>query len=160
MKILRASRMERCIGCHSCSLSCARLVHKRLSWSTAGIRISSAGGLSTGFEARTCVACQPAACATACPTGSLTQREGGGVKVERALCIRCGNCASACPVNAIYLDPEESFPYVCIHCGRCVQFCPHECLEMVDVAKERQAYGTELSSADSETDPGIRSGEI
>ncbi len=24
--------MERCIGCHSCSLACARLVHKQLSW--------------------------------------------------------------------------------------------------------------------------------
>ena len=28
MKILTAPRMERCIGCHSCSLACARLVHK------------------------------------------------------------------------------------------------------------------------------------
>jgi len=28
MKILTAPRMERCIGCHSCSLACARQVHK------------------------------------------------------------------------------------------------------------------------------------
>ncbi len=27
MKILSTPRMERCIGCHSCSLACARLVH-------------------------------------------------------------------------------------------------------------------------------------
>ena len=45
MKILSASRMERCIGSHSCSLACARLVHKRLSWDMAGIRIQSTGGL-------------------------------------------------------------------------------------------------------------------
>ena len=51
MKILTTPRMERCIGCHSCSLACARLVHQRLSWDTAGIRIASSGGLSTGFEA-------------------------------------------------------------------------------------------------------------
>ena len=44
MKKLIAPRMERCIGCHSCSLSCARQVHQRLSWDTAGIRIHSAGG--------------------------------------------------------------------------------------------------------------------
>ena len=50
MKILTTPRMERCIGCHSCSLACARLVHKRLSWDTAGIRIASSGGLSTGFN--------------------------------------------------------------------------------------------------------------
>ena len=63
--------MERCIGCHSCSLACARLVHKNLSWDTVGIRIASSGGLSTGFEARTCVACDPAPCAEACPTRAI-----------------------------------------------------------------------------------------
>lgn len=130
LKILHANRMERCIGCHSCSLACARLVHSMLSWNAAGIRISSAGGLSTGFEARVCVACQPAPCAGVCPTGSLSQRKGGGVKVDKALCIQCGKCADACPVDAIYLDPADSRPYLCIHCGRCVPFCPHGCLEL------------------------------
>ena len=32
MKQLVATRMDRCIGCHSCSLACARAVHKCLSW--------------------------------------------------------------------------------------------------------------------------------
>jgi hypothetical protein len=59
MKILSTPRMERCIGCHSCSLACARLVHKQLSWDKAGIRIQSTGGLSTGFEAKPCLACDP-----------------------------------------------------------------------------------------------------
>jgi hypothetical protein len=40
-------------------------VHKRLSWLAAGIRIMSTGGLSTGFEARSCMACNPAPCAEA-----------------------------------------------------------------------------------------------
>ncbi len=92
MNILTTPRMERCIGCHSCSLACARLVHKRLSWDTAGIRIASSGGLSTGFEARVCLACDPAPCAEACPTGAYSQRKGGGVIVRKSLCIRCGEC--------------------------------------------------------------------
>jgi thiosulfate reductase electron transport protein len=134
MKILTAPRMERCIGCGSCSMACARLVHKQLSWLTAGIRILSSGGLSTGFEAKACLACDPAPCAEACPTGAYAQRTGGGVKVDLMLCIRCGECAAACPVEAVYLDNTGS-PYVCIHCGRCVPFCPHECLEMKTVRK-------------------------
>ncbi len=130
MKILKASRMERCIGCYSCSLACARLVHKKLSWSSAGIRISTSGGVSTGFEAKLCVACDPAPCAAACPTEALTQRKGGGgVRVKHSLCIRCGKCAVACPVDAIHIAPQEGLPYLCIHCGRCVPFCPQGCLD-------------------------------
>lgn len=144
MKILRSPRIERCIGCHSCSLCCARLVHGRISWSTAGIRIASSGGLSSGFEAKLCLACDPAPCAKACPTGAYSQRPGGGVKVDEELCIRCGACAQACPVDAIYLEPETSAPFVCIHCGRCVRFCPQNCLELMDApgqAKEAANAG-------------------
>lgn len=135
MKILTTPRMERCIGCHSCSLACARLVHKRLSWDTAGIRISSSGGLSTGFESRICLACDPAPCTLVCPTGAFSQRKGGGVLVRKKLCIRCGECNIACPVDAIYSDMTGE-PFVCIHCGRCVPFCPHDCLEMVKILSE------------------------
>lgn len=127
--------MERCIGCYSCSLACARLVHKTLSWNTAGIRISTAGGVSTGFEAKVCVACATAPCALACPTEALAQRPGGGVRVKHDLCIHCGKCAQVCPVDAIYLHPEQGLPYLCIHCGRCVNFCPQGCLELSDVSE-------------------------
>ncbi len=133
MKVHRAIRMERCIGCHSCSLACARLVYKSLSWNNAGIRIKSSGGLTSGFQALLCLACDPAPCAQACPTGALTQRKsGGGVLLKRKVCISCGKCAKACPVDAIALDHATN-PYVCIHCGQCVAYCPHDCLELIDV---------------------------
>jgi len=140
MKILAATKIERCIGCHICSLACARLVYKRTSWDTAGIRIHSSGGLSTGFEAVYCLACDPAPCADACPTGALIQRRGGGIKVRMEACIRCGKCAEACPVGAVFLD-SQGMPFVCIHCGRCVKFCPHQCLELIDVEKGRAVPG-------------------
>ena len=129
MKILTAPHMERCIGCHSCALACARLVHKKLSWETAGIRIHSTGGLSSGFSATRCLACDPAPCVAACPTGALGQRQGGGVIFQKKLCIFCGTCVAACPVEGI-LQGADGRIYVCIHCGQCVAFCPHDCLEM------------------------------
>lgn len=132
MKTLVAPRMDQCIGCHSCSLACARLIHKNLSWNTAGIRIHSSGGLSTGFVADKCLACDPAPCAKVCPTGAYNQRKGGGVIVKKKLCIRCGDCVTACPVDAIYQNHEGEV-FVCIHCGRCVDFCPQDCLEMQEV---------------------------
>ncbi len=132
MKKLSAARMEQCIGCHSCSLACARLVHKQLSWNKAGIRIRSSGGMAAGFEAKLCLACSPPPCAQACPTGALSPRRAGGVIQKRKLCIRCGKCAEACPVDAIFLDHLVN-PYVCLHCGRCVAYCPHDCLEMSEI---------------------------
>ena len=132
MKILIAPRMDQCIGCHSCSLACARLIHRNLSWQTAGIRIHSSGGLSTSFVAEKCVACNPAPCAEVCPTQAYRMRKGGGVIVKKSLCIRCGDCVDACPVDAIYQNHEGEV-FVCIHCGRCVEFCPQDCLEMQEV---------------------------
>ena len=145
MKILITPRMDRCIGCHSCSLACARLLHHRLSWDTAGIRIHSSGGLTTGFTAVHCVACDPPPCAGACPTGALVPRKDGGVVVKKKLCNRCGSCAPACPVEAIFID-QEGEPFVCLHCGLCVPFCPHDCLELAEVNSLR------LSSSSNSTE--------
>ena len=55
--------------------------------------------------------------------------------VKRKHCILCGNCAEACPVDAIYLDASNE-PFVCLHCGQCVEFCPHGCLELAEVPIE------------------------
>ncbi len=148
MKILISPRMDRCIGCHSCSLACARLLHHRLSWDTAGIRIQSSGGLTTGFTAVHCLACDPPPCAEVCPAGALIPREGGGVTVRKKSCNRCGVCAAACPVEAIFID-QEGEPFVCLHCGLCVPFCPHDCLELTEVTSLRSALpntSMELSS--------------
>ena len=135
MKILTTPHMDRCIGCHSCSLACARLVHGLISWHHAGIRIQSSGGLSSGFIAQHCLACADPECAAVCPTAALSPRKGGGVFFQHASCIQCGDCVDACPVGAIARDREGNI-VVCIHCGQCVSFCPHGCLELREAAEK------------------------
>ena len=141
-KVLKAVAMERCIGCYSCMFACARIVYDSLSWSRSGIRVRSLGGLTAGFEASYCLACPLSPCIDACPSGALKKFPGGRVRYQRELCLRCGRCASACPVNAIRLDGETGEPVVCLHCGRCVPFCPHACLAMVDATGNTVAEET------------------
>lgn len=136
MKRLKAIDMKRCIGCYSCVLACARLVHKSISWQKSGIQIHSLGGLSTGFDATYCLACDPPPCAEACPTEALKPKKGGGIMLVSKYCIGCGNCAKACPIGAITFDSESQKPIFCLHCGQCVNFCPHHCLSLVDVKEK------------------------
>lgn len=133
MKRLITPRIDQCIGCHSCSLACARIVYRKISWNTAGIRIHSTGGLSTSFVANRCLACDPAPCVESCETNALRQRQGGGVVFRKKKCNGCGDCVTACPVDGIFQDTQSDI-YVCIHCGGCVEFCPQDCLEMIEVS--------------------------
>ncbi len=84
--------------------------------------------------------------AAVCPTGAFQPRRGGGVVVRKKLCIRCGACAAACPVDAVYLDLQGE-PFVCLHCGRCVPFCPHNCLELVSVGAGEASEAPEGENA-------------
>ena len=41
-------------------------------------------------------------------------------------CIKCGTCASICPVSAMHLSDTQMVidPDTCIDCGACIAECP------------------------------------
>jgi len=127
MKNLTAPRMERCIGCHSCSLACARLVHKNLSWDRTGVRIKSSEDFQRALKPTYAwPAIRP--CAEACPTGAYSQRKGGGVIVKKKRCIRAGSVTKRAGGRHI---PGFHRGTLCVHPLRPVRaFCPHDCLEL------------------------------
>jgi len=46
-------------------------------------------------------------------------------------CDGCGDCAEACPADAItILVLAEVDPFACTGCGRCVAACPREAIAM------------------------------
>ena len=56
-----------------------------------------------------CLNCRAAVCYAVCPADAV----GGGdlgqqMYIDPDLCIQCGICAEACPIDAIY--PEEDLP--------------------------------------------------
>lgn len=53
------------------------------------------------------------------------------VTVDKDMCIGCGACVGACPVEALSLDDEgksECNKDICISCLACVGTCPVEAI--------------------------------
>jgi len=61
------------------------------------------------------------------------------VKVDRDLCIACGNCVYYCPYNAAKLDSPGAVSFdlsACKGCGLCVAMCPALALDMENWERE------------------------
>ncbi|MFZ5898656.1 MAG: 4Fe-4S dicluster domain-containing protein [Bacillota bacterium] len=129
-RILTVRHINRCIGCYSCMLACARIVYNDYSPARSAIQIRTRGGMQSKLGADICIGCPDPPCAAACPIGALKPRPGGGVLYIRAKCDGCGACKAACVARVIRMDPETGKAIVCIQCGSCTRYCPHDILVM------------------------------
>ncbi len=62
------------------------------------------------------------------------------VKVDRDLCIGCGNCAFYCPYDAVKLESPGIANFdltLCRGCGLCVVMCPSIALDLENWERER-----------------------
>jgi len=144
-KVLKADHMNKCIGCFTCQRVCAGMNSKTYSDNESAIKVRTLGGLETGrFFAIYCLACDDErSCATICPTGALTNREGGGVILNAKKCIKCRKCADACIVSAVHFAGENTTPIICKHCGICARYCPHNCLSLEEKNTEKTEETTD-----------------
>ncbi|MCX6012381.1 MAG: 4Fe-4S binding protein [Chloroflexi bacterium] len=118
---------EKCVGCWSCMFACARRQGVGgLAKACLGVRVT--GGMERRFIVVVCRACQDPPCARVCPTGALTIRKGGGVRLDMEKCIGCRICVNTCLIGAIFWDNSINKPMICVHCGYCVKYCPHQVL--------------------------------
>ena len=61
-----------------------------------------------------------------------TQNPKAEIAFSANQCLKCGDCARACPQNAIELDhPERINRDICTLCGKCIKACPSKGLRII-----------------------------
>jgi molybdopterin-containing oxidoreductase family iron-sulfur binding subunit len=118
--------LERCIGCHTCTIAC-KLENgiEKGSW----IKVRTIGGphpdtpsgvhpeLSMHFLPMLCMHCDRPPCIDACPLQAISKRGDGIVLVDEEKCDGCQACLSACPYEALMYDEDRGVARKCTLCA-------------------------------------------
>ena len=143
--------VERCIGCHACSVACkventvplGRFRTKVYYWDTGKFPKSKRFFLPT-----LCMQCEDAPCLKACPTSAIERGADGIIRVIADKCDREGKCEAACPYAAIGCD-ENDIADKCDFCSHrldanmepaCVETCPAEVFQFGDANDPASPY--------------------
>lgn len=112
-----AINLDRCIGCHTCALSCKMQnnVPDGLMWNrviTKGCTVVDGAvgtypNLTRTYLPIACQHCENPACQRVCPTGATYKDESGRVEIDYDKCIGCRMCMAACPYNARVFNWSE-----------------------------------------------------
>ena len=116
-----AINLDRCVGCHTCSLACKMqnnvpdgMLWNRVLTEDCDVMDGAVGqypNLTRTYLPVACMHCENAACQRVCPTGATYKDEKGRVEINYDKCIGCRMCMAACPYNARVFnwnEPERS----------------------------------------------------
>ncbi len=120
---------EKCTGCRLCEMICSYHHFGALSLARSRINVSY---YPPGFDLPTlCCHCDDPKCLPACRRKAISKKR-GLVAIDEILCDGCGECASACPYDGVFVDPERTKAINCTLCGQCVKECPTGCLSFAE----------------------------
>lgn len=128
--------LERCTGCHACSVACK--VENRVPLGNFRTMVyyrdrGTFPHVRRDFLPVVCQQCADAPCLKACPTRSISRGPDGIVRIDKETCEGNGACEEACPYGAIYLDALLRKADKCDFCAHrleaglepaCVETCP------------------------------------
>lgn len=77
-------------------------------------------------------------CARACPVEAIYEKD-GAYRIDGEKCTGCGVCVETCPNGAIFTHADYSVPIKCTSCGECVEFCPRQAIYDADAGKASAA---------------------
>ncbi len=107
----------RCIGCHTCAVSCKMqnnvpmgMLWNRVITEGADALDAAVGewpSLKRSYLPMSCQHCENPACERACPVGATFTDENGRVLIDYDRCIGCRICMAACPYNVRLFNWED-----------------------------------------------------
>lgn len=126
---------DRCSGCRTCELECAKRHYGVINPALARITIYK---VYPGMDiAMFCRNCNTRPCIDACPVDpkaiSISEIS-GACKVDAKACIKCFKCEEACKQQHIRFHPVDRYPLLCDLCDldpACVAACPDKALSVV-----------------------------
>jgi len=153
---------ENCVGCERCEMVCS--FHHEGASSVTKSRVKvlhDMDRLAWDFPIL-CIQCAEAPCIEACPVGALNRAEvtgamttlsvvAGVVVVDASICNGCGECITACPLQALSLDEDKGVIFKCELCGgdpECVKWCDRGVFTRQEVdldSPDRKAFVDEAS---------------
>ncbi|GAB1535382.1 4Fe-4S dicluster domain-containing protein [Geovibrio sp. ADMFC3] len=96
--------LDRCIGCYSCEISCKNENLIDLGVYYNKVQTMGPSGKFPDIEMyylpTVCQSCKNAPCVEVCPTGASYINDEGVILIDKAKCIGCLACMSACPYGA------------------------------------------------------------
>ena len=101
--------LDRCIGCKSCQVACAR---EHIGKPLITVQILRENSIPLH-----CQHCEAAACIAVCPKEAIEKNEQGIVLINEVKCVACGACIAACPFGILHIDEERK---VVIKCDLCL----------------------------------------
>lgn len=127
---------DRCIGCKTCSVACAK---EHLLEPNVLIRrvrqINTSDPIGHAFVSMSCNHCDVPVCVASCPAGAYTKQEDTGLVLKDiSLCTGCKTCIEVCPFNAPTYDQINNVTQKCDGCvarleagmlPMCVISCPN-----------------------------------
>ena len=159
--------LERCIGCHTCSVACkVENGIEQGSWvhvgTIGGNGMDTAGGrfpnLMMHYQPKLCMHCAEPPCIDACPLGAIYRRDDGIVLVNTDRCDGCQTCLSACPYEALQFDPATNLVAKCTMCSHrideglepfCVICCEDEAIHFGDLEDPESEVARLVASGDT-----------
>lgn len=113
--------LRRCIGCQSCTVSCAIENHTphdalRTHVNQYQVVLTETHSVTNVLLPRLCNHCDQPPCVPVCPVQATFQREDGIVVVDNTRCVGCAYCVQACPYDARFINHETQTADKCTFC--------------------------------------------